>query len=59
MLQVISSPQQLGDFIFPSQDGHLDTCTLDPLSVVIISSTRGTSHLAHVALTAIPQLSHS
>ena len=57
-LQLISLPQHCGDFIFPSHLGQLETCTLSPLSKEMCPFINGSLHLAQLALTAIPQLSH-
>tara|TARA_B100000959_G_C14932403_1_gene604268 strand:+ start:891 stop:1148 length:258 start_codon:yes stop_codon:yes gene_type:complete len=58
MLHDISAPQHCGDLIIPSHLGHLETCTLDPSSTVILPLIRGSLHLAQLAFTAIPHLSH-
>ena len=52
--QLISSPQHRGDFIFPSHEGHFDTCTVEPLSKFKYPFTRGIPHLPHEAFTDIP-----
>ena len=58
-MQVISCPQHNGDFIFPCPFGHFETWTSVPSSSVSMSFTKGASHLAQVALTAMPHLLHS
>ena len=57
-MQVISCPQHNGDFIFPCPLGHFETWTSVPSSSVSMSFTKGASHLAQVALTAMPHLLH-
>jgi len=57
--QLISWPQHWGDFIFPSHDGHLEICTVEPLSRVKLAFSKGTLHLPHCAFTDIPHLLHS
>jgi hypothetical protein len=49
----------MGDFIFPWSLGHLETWTADPSSKFKVSFTKGASHLPQVALTLMPQTSHS
>jgi len=58
-MQVISSPQQRGDFILPSHSGQLEIWTSDPSSTVRYPLTKGTSHLPQVAFTDIPHFEHS
>ncbi|MDG2208420.1 MAG: hypothetical protein P8K81_00350 [Flavobacteriales bacterium] len=55
----MSDPQHWGDLIFPSQEGHLDTCTVDPLSREIWPFSKGTWHLPHWAFTDMPHWAHS
>jgi hypothetical protein len=57
--QVMSSPQHIGDLILPCPFGHFETWTSVPFSSFILSLTRGASHFAQVALTAIPHFAHS
>jgi hypothetical protein len=59
MGQLMSSPQHMGDLILPWPLGHFEICTFVPSSNVKLSSTSGASHLAQVALTAIPHFAHS
>ena len=58
-VQAISSPQHMGDLIFPWLLGHLDICTSVQSSSLRLSSTRGASHLAQVAFIPIPHSEHS
>jgi hypothetical protein len=55
----MSVPQHWGDLILPSQDGHWDICTSLPSSRANMPFSSGSSHLAQVALTDIPQDLHS
>jgi hypothetical protein len=59
MPHAISSPQQLGDLILPSQLGHLAICTLFPLPRSRLLSTIATSHFAQLVLIAIPHSLHA
>ena len=54
----MSCPQHMGDFIFPSHLGHLDTCTTAPPSVVMLPFSSGTLQSAQLALTPMLQISH-
>jgi len=58
-VQVISCPQHIGDLIFPWPFGHFEICTSLLSSNFKLSLTSGSSHFAHVALTAIPHFEHS
>ena len=53
-LQVMSVPQHCGDLILPSQEGQRETCTWLPSGRSRWPFSRGTSHLAHWALTDMP-----
>ena len=53
-MQLISSPQHKGDFIFPSHEGHFETCTVEPSSKSKYPFTKGIPHLPHEAFTDIP-----
>lgn len=53
----MSSPQQRGDLIFPSQLGHFDTCTCVP-SKSRKSLTNDTLHFEQLAFIPIPHLLH-
>ncbi len=55
----MSAPQHRGDLIFPSHEGHLETCTVDPLSKVIWPFSNGKLHLPHWAFTDMPHWVHS
>ena len=55
----MSLPQHIGDLIFPWPFGHFEIWTELPSSSLRESSVSGSSHLAQVAFTAIPQLLHS
>ena len=55
----MSEPQHIGDLIFPCPVGHFEICTSDPSSLINKSFISGSLHLAHVALTDIPQDLHS
>ncbi|MDF1556275.1 MAG: hypothetical protein P1P84_24620 [Deferrisomatales bacterium] len=59
MEQLMSTPQHMGDLIFPWPFGHLEIRTAVPSGNFTLSSTRGASHFAHVALTPIPHFEHS
>ena len=53
-LQLMSAPQHCGDLILPSQEGQRETCTWLPSGRSRWPFSRGTSHLAHWALTDMP-----
>ena len=53
-LQVMSAPQHWGDLILPSQEGQRETWTEEPSGRSRWPFSRGTSHLAHWALTDMP-----
>ena len=48
----------MGDFILPWSLGHLETCTVEPSSLVNTSLTKGASQAPQLALTVIPQDEH-
>ena len=52
----MSLQQHIGDLIFPWPFGHFEIWTELPSSSLSESSLRGSSHLAQVAFTPIPQL---
>lgn len=58
-VQLMSTPQHCGDLIFPSQDRQIETCTSLPSGNPKMSFSKGRSHFAQEALTAIPQDLHS
>ena len=53
-LQVMSAPQQRGDLILPSQEGHWETWTEEPSGRLRWPFSSGTSQEAHCALTDMP-----
>ena len=55
----MSAPQHIGDLVLPSQSEHFEIWTLMPFSVTKVTLTKGISHLAQEAFTAIPQDKHS
>jgi len=59
VLQLISMPQHMGDFIFPWPLGHFETCTDFPSLRSMLALTSGASHFPQVALTLIPHFEHS
>jgi hypothetical protein len=48
----------MGDLILPWPFGHFEICTSVPSSIFNVSSTSGASHVAQVALTAMPHFEH-
>lgn len=60
MVQLMSSPQHIGDLIIPQPSGHLDTWTSTPASVVMLPWTRSLPQPAHfIPATPMPHFAHT